>query len=111
MTQKVSDGQGSAPQIGIDDPIIRRMKKAGIELTAENYRDIATNMGETEWTPEHEASLPAELLPPPQTGARQPVEGLPKSFAERREALIQWVLQHHPALTREEAEKHLDQLG
>ncbi len=39
------------------DPLLELMRRHGIELTRQNY----TNMGEIEWTAEHEANLPAEL--------------------------------------------------
>jgi hypothetical protein len=79
------------PGTWIPDPIIERMKRAGIELTAENYREIATaGDPDFEWTAEHDACLPFEI---------------------RREMLLQRIMEHHPGLTREEAEQHLDQLG
>ena len=43
------------------DPLLATMQRHGIPLTRENYIDLATNMGEIEWTAEHEADLPPEL--------------------------------------------------
>jgi hypothetical protein len=41
--------------------VLATMQRHGIPLTRENYIDLATNMGEIEWTAEHEADLPPEL--------------------------------------------------
>jgi hypothetical protein len=44
------------------DRLLRRMKELGIPLTRQNYIDLATNLGELEWTCEHDANLPAGLI-------------------------------------------------
>jgi hypothetical protein len=38
------------------------MKRAGIALTRENYVEIVTNFSEIEWTAEHDACLPPEII-------------------------------------------------
>jgi hypothetical protein len=44
------------------DPLLEFMKKNGIEITRENYLDLAYGQERPDpWTPEYEAELPREL--------------------------------------------------
>lgn len=44
-----------------DDPLVPLMKKAGVEVTRQNYIDLAYGQDIPPWTEEQEADLPLEL--------------------------------------------------